>query len=76
MADGLMALGEAKCSGSGGMDMAKAYNIQSAVTLIRLQMFAARARREEVCDLIRSTGCPKVTRCCRKEPDMVLTDGE
>eukprot|EP00974_Lingulodinium_polyedra_P119304 11170679-Lingulodinium_polyedra.AAC.1 len=45
MADGLMVLEEAKCSGSGGMDMAKAYNSQSTVILIRLQMLAARARR-------------------------------
>eukprot|EP00974_Lingulodinium_polyedra_P007786 741170-Lingulodinium_polyedra.AAC.1 len=30
MADGLMALEEAKYSGSGGMDMAKAHKIQSA----------------------------------------------
>eukprot|EP00974_Lingulodinium_polyedra_P006541 622047-Lingulodinium_polyedra.AAC.1 len=39
-------------------------------------MLAARARREEVCDLVRGTADPKDPRHCCKGPDMVLTDGE
>eukprot|EP00974_Lingulodinium_polyedra_P093373 9043491-Lingulodinium_polyedra.AAC.1 len=59
ISEGLVVL-EAKCSG--GMDMTKANNIQSAVISIR--------------ELIRRTVDPKVPYYCCKEPDMVLTDGE
>ena len=46
------------------------------MTLIRMQLLAAQKRREEVCELIRSTADPKVPRHSRMEPDIVLTDEE
>ena len=73
MADGFLKL-EAKLGDS--MDKDTLYKLQSAVTLIRMQLLASQTRREEVCQIIRSTADPKVPRHCCMEPDMVLTNNE
>ena len=73
MADGVLKL-EAKLGDS--MDNDTLYKLQSAVTLIRMQLLASQTRREEVCQFIRSTADLKVPRHSCMEPDMVLTDKE
>ena len=71
MADGVLKL-EAKLGDS--MDNDTLYILQSAVTLIRMQLLASQTRREEVCQFIRSTADLKAPRHSCMEPDVVLTD--